>query len=81
MVAYDRHTGKKVDKITLGSDGRAGVEVKTGGAKESPQQTAGYDACQSGKAVGCGNNSFDAGYLGTKAPENIYILRPAEDVL
>ena len=81
MVAYDRKTGEKVDKITLGHGGRAGVEVKTGKASESTQQTAGYNACESGTAVGCGKRADDAGYLDQKAPEKIYILRPVEDVL
>ncbi len=74
----DRKTGEPTDTIVLDGDGRAVVEVKTGNAQESKGQTAVYDACQAGTAVGCGGNAADAGYKNEQAPTAVYIATPKE---
>jgi len=77
-IATDRSTGQQVEKITLGEDKRAILEVKTGKAKESANQTPVYDACQRGQGVGCGGNADDAGYKDQVAPTQIYTIQPKE---
>ena len=76
----NRATGEvTVGTATLPDEGTAIIEVKTGGATESVNQTAVYDACQIGNGAGCGVNAFNAGYQGRTAPSTIYTISPKEE--
>ncbi len=67
--------GTELTTITLNSEGRAIIEVNTGGATLTGNQSAGYPAAQSGAATGVGVNAAEARMLGSFGSTPVYVLR------
>lgn len=73
--AYDLK-GNQLDSIPLNDKGRAIVEVKTGKAKCSGNQTCVYNEAVAGNAVGKGDNAIKSGVgVDSIAPDSVVILR------
>ncbi|MGF1765443.1 hypothetical protein [Aliivibrio kagoshimensis] len=73
--AFDLN-GNMLDNIPLDSKGRAIVEVKTGKASCSSNQSCVYSEAILGNAVGKGENAVTAGLKhNTPAPDSVVILR------
>jgi filamentous hemagglutinin len=69
------NNGGPLTKITLNSEGRAIIEVKTGGASLTGNQSVGYPAAQSGTAAGVGGNASRARLSGSFSATPVYVLR------
>ena len=67
--------GTELTTITLNSERRAIVEVNTGGATLTGNQSAGYPAAELGAAAGVGGNAGQAGISGSFGSTPVYVLR------
>ncbi|SUO92161.1 hemagglutinin repeat-containing protein [Suttonella indologenes] len=74
-IAIDLSSNRQVSHITLDSQGRAGIEVKTGNAGLQRNQSEVYQNCIKGCAISVGKNAEDARLFEGAVPRSIYLLR------
>ena len=74
-IAIDLSSNRQVSHITLDSQGRAGIEVKTGNAGLQRNQSEVYQNCIKGCAISVGKNAEDARLFEGAVPRNMYLLR------
>jgi filamentous hemagglutinin len=68
--------GNVVTRIPLNSQGQAIIEVKTGAANLTPNQSVVYPGAQAGSAVGAGANAANTNFVGAIDPTFVIIIRP-----